>query len=84
VAEHVVHLAGDLLPGPQLGLLGEQPRFDLGPLRPIAQGLDQAAARLDDQAPRDGTALDGYELYANLTLAAVGAALVVATDRSRA
>jgi hypothetical protein len=29
-------------------------------------------------------ALAGYELYANLTLAAIGAALVVATDRSRA
>ena len=28
-------------------------------------------------------ALAGYELYANLTLAALGAALVVATDRSR-
>ena len=59
VAEHVVHLAGDLVAGPLLGLLGPQVGLGLGPGRAVAQRQHELAAEVDEQAPADGGALDG-------------------------
>jgi hypothetical protein len=59
VAEDVVHLPGDLVAGPLLGLLGPELGLGLGPDRPVAQRRDQLAPGVDEQAPADRGPLDG-------------------------
>ena len=58
VAEDVVHLAGDLVTGPLLGLLGPQMGLGLGPHRAVAQRQHELAPVVDEQAPADRGALD--------------------------
>jgi hypothetical protein len=58
VAEDVVHLPGDLLAGPLLGLLGPELGLGLGPDRPVPQRQDELAPVVDEQAPADGRTLD--------------------------
>jgi hypothetical protein len=58
VAKDVVHLPGDLVAGPLLGLLGPELGLGLGPLGPVAQRQHQLAPVADEQAPADGGALD--------------------------
>jgi hypothetical protein len=60
VAEDVVHLPGDLVAGPLLGLLGPQVGLGLGAGRPVAQRLHEPAPVVDEQAPADRGPLDGH------------------------
>jgi len=59
VAEHVVHLPGDLPAGAVLGLLGTKPRPGLRRRRTLPQRQRELAPVADEQAPADRGALHG-------------------------